>query len=223
MELLPRRGARPPGPGAALRRGRADAARGGGRALGGKLPAGDDRRGQARGDRRRARRRPARPRARRPGLDPGRVGAGRGAVRADDERDPLARPERLQRLGARLATSRSTATCARRCAASSKDAYAVTERDAGSDPSRIAATAERTDAGFRINGEKWFVTAGDDAAVYVVMANVIDGAERLPTLFVVDALARRDRDRRQPRLHPQLSRRPPDDPLHATSRSPRPT
>jgi acyl-CoA dehydrogenase len=69
----------------------------------------------------------------------------------------------------------------------SKDAYAVTERDAGSDPSAIAATAERTDAGFRINGEKWFVTGGDHAAVYVVMANLVDGADRLPTLFVVDA------------------------------------
>lgn len=68
-----------------------------------------------------------------------------------------------------------------------KDAYAVTERDAGSDPSAIAATAERTEGGFRINGEKWFVTSGDHAAVYVVMANVIDGADRLPTLFVVDS------------------------------------
>ncbi len=68
-----------------------------------------------------------------------------------------------------------------------KDAYAVTERDAGSDPSQIAATAERTDAGFRINGEKWFVTGGDHAAVYVVMANLIDGPDRLPTLFVIDA------------------------------------
>ena len=68
-----------------------------------------------------------------------------------------------------------------------KDAYAVTERDAGSDPSAIAATAERTEAGFRINGEKWFVTGGDHAAVYVVMANLVDGADRLPTLFVVDA------------------------------------
>jgi acyl-CoA dehydrogenase len=67
-----------------------------------------------------------------------------------------------------------------------KDAYAVTERDAGSDPSQIAATAERTDAGFRLNGEKWFVTSGDHATVYVVMANLIDGGERLPTLFVVD-------------------------------------
>ena len=68
-----------------------------------------------------------------------------------------------------------------------RDAYAVTERDAGSDPSRIASTAERTADGFRLNGEKWFVTTGDVAAVLVVMANVIDGEHRLPTLFAVDA------------------------------------
>jgi acyl-CoA dehydrogenase len=67
-----------------------------------------------------------------------------------------------------------------------KDAYAVTEREAGSDPSAIQASAERTDSGFRLNADKWFVTAGDVAAVYVVMANVIEGDERLPTLFVVD-------------------------------------
>ncbi len=68
-----------------------------------------------------------------------------------------------------------------------KDAYAVTERDAGSDPSRIAATAERTAGGFRLNAEKWFVTGGDHAAVHIVMANLIDAGRRLPTLFVVDA------------------------------------
>ena len=67
-----------------------------------------------------------------------------------------------------------------------KDAYAVTEREAGSDPSAIQASAERTDSGFRLNAEKWFVTAGDVASVYVVMANVIEGDERRPTLFVVD-------------------------------------
>jgi acyl-CoA dehydrogenase len=67
-----------------------------------------------------------------------------------------------------------------------KDAYAVTERDAGSDPSAITAAAEPTPTGFRLNAEKWFVTAGDVASVYVVMANVIDGDARLPTLFVVD-------------------------------------
>jgi len=70
-----------------------------------------------------------------------------------------------------------------------KDAYAVTERDAGSDPSRISSTADRTDAGYRLNGEKWFVTSGDVAQVLIVMANVVDGAERLPTLFAVPSEA----------------------------------
>jgi acyl-CoA dehydrogenase len=67
-----------------------------------------------------------------------------------------------------------------------KDAYAVTEREAGSDPSRIEATAERTDAAYRLSGEKWFVTSGDVASVYVVMAKVVDGDTLLPTLFAVD-------------------------------------
>src|SRR6266480_6220510 len=67
-----------------------------------------------------------------------------------------------------------------------KDAYAVTERDAGSDPSAIVAAAVPTPSGFRLNAEKWFVTAGDVAAVYIVMANVIGAGRRLPTLFVVD-------------------------------------
>jgi acyl-CoA dehydrogenase len=64
------------------------------------------------------------------------------------------------------------------------DAYAVTEEHAGSDPSGIRTTATRTDGGWRIDGEKWFVTYGDVAAVYIVMA--LAGEERLPTLFLVD-------------------------------------
>jgi alkylation response protein AidB-like acyl-CoA dehydrogenase len=62
------------------------------------------------------------------------------------------------------------------------DAYAVTEEHVGSDPSGIAATAVRRDGGWVINGEKWFVTYGDVAAVYIVMAL----AEGRPTLFLVD-------------------------------------
>jgi acyl-CoA dehydrogenase len=66
------------------------------------------------------------------------------------------------------------------------DAYAVTEEHAGSDPSRIATTATRVNGGWRIDGEKWFVTYGDIAAVYIVMAKaLVDGAE-LPTLFLVE-------------------------------------
>jgi acyl-CoA dehydrogenase len=66
------------------------------------------------------------------------------------------------------------------------DAYAVTEEDAGSDPSRIRTTARRTDAGWVIDGEKWFVTYGDLAAVYIVMANALVDGEALPTLFLLD-------------------------------------
>jgi acyl-CoA dehydrogenase len=66
------------------------------------------------------------------------------------------------------------------------DAYAVTEAEAGSDPSRIATTARPSDGGWVIDGEKWFVTYGDVASVYIVMANALVDGEQLPTLFLVD-------------------------------------
>jgi acyl-CoA dehydrogenase len=62
-------------------------------------------------------------------------------------------------------------------------AYAVTEAAAGSDPSGISTTAERSDGGWLLNGEKWFVTSGDVANVLIVMANVADGGG---TLFLVE-------------------------------------
>jgi acyl-CoA dehydrogenase len=62
------------------------------------------------------------------------------------------------------------------------DAYAVTEEHAGSDPSRIETRAERRDGGWVLSGEKWFVTYGDVAAVYIVVAQTESG----PTLFLVD-------------------------------------
>ena len=65
-----------------------------------------------------------------------------------------------------------------------RDCVAVTERDAGSDPSAIATTAERVDGGFAINGEKWFVTVGDAADYMIVLASVLP--ERAPTLFLID-------------------------------------
>jgi alkylation response protein AidB-like acyl-CoA dehydrogenase len=68
----------------------------------------------------------------------------------------------------------------------SQDAYAVTEAEAGSDPSGIATTARKTDSGWTIDGEKWFVTSGDLAAVYIVMANAIVDGEKQPTLFLID-------------------------------------
>jgi len=65
--------------------------------------------------------------------------------------------------------------------------YAVTEEHAGSDPSEITATANKTGDGWLINAEKWFVTSGDVAAAHIVVANAVDGDRRLPTLFIVDA------------------------------------
>ncbi len=62
-----------------------------------------------------------------------------------------------------------------------QDAYAVTEALAGSDPSAIATTATPSDGGWRIRGEKWFVTSGDVADVIIVVAVAPEG----PTLFLV--------------------------------------
>jgi acyl-CoA dehydrogenase len=66
------------------------------------------------------------------------------------------------------------------------DAYAVTEAEAGSDPSGIQTTARKTEGGWVIDGEKWFVTTGDIASVYIVMANALVDGEQLGTLFLVD-------------------------------------
>ena len=58
------------------------------------------------------------------------------------------------------------------------DAYAVTEADAAPTRRGIKTTATKTDRGWVIDGEKWFVTYGDVAAVYIVMANaLVDGQE----------------------------------------------
>jgi alkylation response protein AidB-like acyl-CoA dehydrogenase len=67
------------------------------------------------------------------------------------------------------------------------DAYAVTEEHAGSDPSGITTTAVKDGDGWTISGEKWFVTYGDVAAVFIVMANAIVDGEPQGTLFLIDA------------------------------------
>jgi acyl-CoA dehydrogenase len=68
------------------------------------------------------------------------------------------------------------------------DAYAGTEAEAGSDARAIATVAVPLGAGrgWRISGEKWFVTSGDVARVLIVMANVVGGVQPLPTLFLVE-------------------------------------
>jgi acyl-CoA dehydrogenase len=71
------------------------------------------------------------------------------------------------------------------CRGDRRDAYAITEDAAGSDPSRIETAAMPKDGGFVISGEKWHVTTGDVADFLLVHAHV-DGDPARPTVFFVD-------------------------------------
>lgn len=59
------------------------------------------------------------------------------------------------------------------------DAYAVTERNAGSDPSGMTTVARRVPGGWEISGEKWFVTFGGVSAVIIVVAYALEDGESL--------------------------------------------
>jgi acyl-CoA dehydrogenase len=65
-------------------------------------------------------------------------------------------------------------------------AYAVTEPNAGSDARTLETTAVRDGSDWVLNGEKWFVTGPDNTDFMIVQAAVVEGAERRPTLFLVD-------------------------------------
>ena len=66
--------------------------------------------------------------------------------------------------------------------------YAITEDGAGSDARALRATAVRDPATgeYLLNGEKWFVTGPDDTDFMIFHCLVVDGEQRLPTLFLVD-------------------------------------
>jgi alkylation response protein AidB-like acyl-CoA dehydrogenase len=67
-----------------------------------------------------------------------------------------------------------------------KECYAITERESGSDVV-IETTAERADDGYRINGEKWFVTSANRADFYFLQARLKDGPHAgTDALFFVD-------------------------------------
>ena len=68
-----------------------------------------------------------------------------------------------------------------------RSCYAITEADAGSDPSVLATKAVRDGDGFVLNGEKWYVTVGDVADYQIVVADV-------PGEGLVSLLVDRDQD-----------------------------
>ncbi len=63
-----------------------------------------------------------------------------------------------------------------------REAWAITEPGAGSDVAGIRTTAVRDGESWVLHGEKWFVTGGDLASYYIVLAN----AEGVQTLFLID-------------------------------------
>src|SRR3954449_996720 len=67
--------------------------------------------------------------------------------------------------------------------------YAITEPGAGSDARALAATARRDPATgeYVLDGEKWFVTGPPDETDFMIFhCLLVDGDQRLPTLFLVD-------------------------------------
>ena len=66
--------------------------------------------------------------------------------------------------------------------------YAITEDGAGSDARALRATAvlDAATGEYLLNGEKWFVTGPDDTDFMIFHCLVVDGQQRLPTLFLVD-------------------------------------
>ncbi|MGH2723831.1 MAG: acyl-CoA dehydrogenase family protein [Actinomycetota bacterium] len=71
------------------------------------------------------------------------------------------------------------------CRGERRDAYAITEEHAGSDPTMVRTTATRDGDDWVLRGEKWHVTTGDVADFLLVHA-VVDGDPARPAVFFVD-------------------------------------
>jgi alkylation response protein AidB-like acyl-CoA dehydrogenase len=71
------------------------------------------------------------------------------------------------------------------CRGERRDAYAITEERAGSDPTMVETTATRDGDGWVLKGEKWHVTSGDVADFFLVHAHV-DADPEQATIFLVD-------------------------------------
>ena len=78
-----------------------------------------------------------------------------------------------------------------------RHAYAITEEHAGSDPSVLQTKAVRDGDGWRITGEKWFVTTGDIADYFIVVA---DAEGHGLTSFLVDKNLAGVAEKRRPRF-----------------------
>ena len=95
---------------------------------------------------------------------------------------------------------------------SRKECYAITERESGSDVI-IETTASSVDGGYRINGEKWFVTSANLADYLFLQAKLSDGPDAgSEVLFFLDKDSEGITDIRTPLFshtfdhhHPEMS------------------
>jgi acyl-CoA dehydrogenase len=71
------------------------------------------------------------------------------------------------------------------CRGERRDAFAITEEGAGSDPTMVRTNAKRDGDAWVLTGEKWHVTSGDVADFFLVHAHV-DGDSAKATIFLVD-------------------------------------
>ena len=66
------------------------------------------------------------------------------------------------------------------------ECYAITETESGSEV-QVHTSAEKIDNGYRINGEKWFVTGANHADFFFIQAKIFKGKENLgDALFFLD-------------------------------------
>ncbi len=68
-----------------------------------------------------------------------------------------------------------------------KECYAITESGPGSDPDTIETSARRCPEGYRISGEKWYVTSANHADYFILQARLADGPHAgSHALFFID-------------------------------------
>jgi len=68
-----------------------------------------------------------------------------------------------------------------------KECYAITESGPGSDPESIETSASRCSGGYRISGEKWYVTSANHADYFILQARLTDGPHAgSHSLFFID-------------------------------------
>lgn len=71
-----------------------------------------------------------------------------------------------------------------------KECYAITESGPGSDADSIQTAARRTADGYRISGEKWYVTSANHADYFILQAKLADGPHAgSQSLFFIDKSA----------------------------------